>query len=145
MVGFQPMTSHPQVEDKDGASVIRGSFHAAMLATQLDDGTMEIEWGLHINFGGKLPKVIVNGFLIPAFDRVLSRYQAYFAYSLKASDLTKSDGKLLGELLVNQIKKARKKGGWKKPPLATCATSHLKLVEAVPSSVVQIYALLVAK
>lgn len=28
--------------------------------------------------------------------------------------LTKTDGKLLGEVFVNQVKAARKKGGWKK-------------------------------
>ena len=93
------MISHPSVEDKDGDSVIRGSSQYVYLVTQLDDGTVETKSGFHINFGGNLPNVIVNGFIIPNFDRVVSHAQAYFGYSIL--DLTKADGKLLGELLVN--------------------------------------------
>ena len=80
--------------------------------TQLDDGTVEVKFGLHINFGGNLPKAIVNRVIIPNFGRVVSHAQAYFGYSIL--DLTKADGKLFGELLVNQVKSARKRGGWKK-------------------------------
>ena len=80
--------------------------------TQFDDGHVETKLGFHINFGGNLPKAIVNGFIIPNFDRVFSHCQAYFGNSILY--LTKADGKLLGELLVNQVKTARKRGGWKK-------------------------------
>ena len=112
VVVFHPLTSHPGVEVKDGNSVIRASFHAVYHLTQLDDGTVETKMGLHINFGGNLPKTIVNAVILPNFDRIESHFQAYFGCSIV--DPTKADGKLLGELLVNQIKSARKRGGWRK-------------------------------
>lgn len=56
----------------------------------------------------------MNGFIIPNFDHVLSQATAYFACSLGLEDLSVSDGKLLGEIFINQIKAARKWGGWKK-------------------------------
>ena len=74
----------------------------------------EVDYGLHINFGGKLPKLVVNGFIIPDTDNVFSHQQAHFTASLDLEDLKQADGKLLGETIVNQIKKARMKGGWKK-------------------------------
>ncbi|GMI04580.1 hypothetical protein TrVE_jg9907 [Triparma verrucosa] len=114
VVAYHPLTSHPLVENKDGKSVIRGSFHYVFQVTQLDDRTTEINWGFHINFGGKLPKVVVNSVIIPNFNRALSHHQVYFANSIDLANLSKSDGKLLGEVLVNQIKTARKRGGWKK-------------------------------
>ena len=58
--------------------------------------------------------VAVYNFLMPNFDRVLSHLQAYFANSIKLSDLSLEDGQLLGEVLVNQVKRAKKKGGWRK-------------------------------
>ncbi|GMI00639.1 hypothetical protein TrST_g8799 [Triparma strigata] len=112
IVAYNPLNSHPLVENKDGDSVIRGSFHAVYHVTQLDDGHVETKLGFHINFGGNLPRVIVNGFIVPNFDRVVSHHQAFFGYSIL--EPAKDDGKLLGELFVNQIKSARKRGGWKK-------------------------------
>ncbi|GMH53825.1 hypothetical protein TL16_g01538 [Triparma laevis f. inornata] len=82
--------------------------------TQLDDGTTEVEMGYHLNFGGQLPKALVNGFILPDVNRGLSHNMAYCACALDLGDLTKEDGKLLGEILVHQIKAARKRGGWKK-------------------------------
>ncbi|GMI02694.1 hypothetical protein TrVE_jg6932 [Triparma verrucosa] len=114
MVAYHPLTSHPKVENKDGNAVIRASFQLAMLVTHLDDETTELQWVAHVNFAGKLPSTVINGFIIPNFNRVLSHHQAFFAYSILLQDLTKKDGKLLGEILINQIKKARKTGGWKK-------------------------------
>ncbi|GMH90820.1 hypothetical protein TrST_g3882 [Triparma strigata] len=111
---FYPLTSHEQVENKDDKDFIRGSFHGAYKFTQLDDGSTEVELGKHLNFGGHLPRVIVHGFVIPNFDRMISNHQVYFLNSLPLVDLTKDDGKMLGEIFVNQIKKARKRGGWKK-------------------------------
>ena len=58
--------------------------------------------------------MVVNGFLVPTFDRVLSHHQAFFTNSISLDEVTKEDGRLLGELLVHQIKAARKRGGWKK-------------------------------
>ena len=104
VVVFHPLTSHPGVEDKDGDSVIRCSIQFIYHFTQLDDGTVETKMGLHINFGGNLPKAIVNGVVLPNFDQVISHTQAYFGCSIL--DLKKTDGKLLGELLINQIKKS---------------------------------------
>ncbi|GMH81317.1 hypothetical protein TL16_g08891 [Triparma laevis f. inornata] len=43
-----------------------------------------------------------------------SHHQVYFANAVTLEDLTKEDGQLLGEIFVNQIKRARKRGGWKK-------------------------------
>ncbi|GMH93681.1 hypothetical protein TrVE_jg2060 [Triparma verrucosa] len=60
VVAYQPLTSHPLVENKDGGSMIRGSFHAVYRVTQLDDGTTEVDLGLHVNFGGKLPQSVVH-------------------------------------------------------------------------------------
>ncbi|GMH81378.1 hypothetical protein TL16_g08911 [Triparma laevis f. inornata] len=114
VVTYHPMTSHEKVEVKDGDSVIRASFHGAYLITQLDDGTTEVTWGVHLNFGGHLPKPLVHSFIIPNLNRVLSSFQAYFASYLTLSKCTVEDGKLLGEILVNQITAARKRGGWKK-------------------------------
>ncbi|GMH67149.1 hypothetical protein TrST_g14100 [Triparma strigata] len=114
MVAYHPLTSHPKVENKDGKAVIRASLQIAALVTQLDDETTEVQWGSHVNFGGKLPSAVINGFIIPNSNRVLSHHQAYFANSILLQDLKKTDGKLLGEVLINQIKAARKKGGWKK-------------------------------
>ncbi|GMH78487.1 hypothetical protein TrST_g4778 [Triparma strigata] len=114
MVSYHPLASHPKVENKDGKAVIRGSLQLAMLVTQLDDKTTELQWGTHLNFGGNLPTAVINGFIIPNFNRANSHHQAFFAYSIRLQDLTKKDGKLLGEVLINQIKAARKKGGWKK-------------------------------
>ena len=34
--------------------------------------------------------------------------------AMEASDLSLEDGQLLGEVLVNQVKRAKKKGGWRK-------------------------------
>ncbi|GMH93467.1 hypothetical protein TrST_g8394 [Triparma strigata] len=114
MVAYHPLTSHPKVENKDGKAVIRASLQIAALVTQLDDGTTEVQWGSHIIFGGNLPSTVINGFVIPNTNRVLSHHQAYFANSILLQDLKKTDGKLLGEVLINQIKAARKRGGWKK-------------------------------
>ncbi|GMH71838.1 hypothetical protein TL16_g05760 [Triparma laevis f. inornata] len=114
MVAYHPLTSHPLVENKDGKSMIRGSLHSAMLVSQLDNGTSVVNMDFHINFGGNLPTAVINGFIIPNFNRIASHYQAFFAYSLPLESMTKTDGKLLGELLINQIKQARKKGGWTK-------------------------------
>ncbi|GMH96532.1 hypothetical protein TrVE_jg14448 [Triparma verrucosa] len=114
MVTYHPLTSHPEVENKDGKAVIRASTQSAILVTQLDDDATELQWSSHINFGGKLPSAVINGFIIPNTNRLLSHHQAYFVYSIPLQDLKKTDGKLLGEVLINQIKKARKKGGWKK-------------------------------
>ncbi|GMH51051.1 hypothetical protein TrST_g8578 [Triparma strigata] len=114
VVAYHPLTSHPKVENKEGDAVIRGSFHSVYKVTQIDRGFVEVEIGTHINFGGKLPKAIVNGFIIPNANRAVSHQQCYFANSIHLEDLTKEDGKLLGEILVNQIKTARKRGGWKK-------------------------------
>lgn len=54
------------------------------------------------------------GFIMPSTNRALNHHQAFFAYSINLANLSKDDGKLLGEFFVNQIKQARKKGGWKK-------------------------------
>ena len=67
--------------------------------------------GYHMQFGGNLPKAIVNGFIIPDMNRISSHYTAYFACSINLDALLEKDGPLLGEILVNQIKRARKKGG----------------------------------
>ncbi|GMH71579.1 hypothetical protein TL16_g05691 [Triparma laevis f. inornata] len=68
----------------------------------------------HLNFGGRLPRVLVNNFIIPDFNRTISHSQVYFANLIDLANLSKDDGKLLEEILVNQVKTARKKGGWKK-------------------------------
>ena len=114
VVAYHPLSSHPKVENKDGDAVIRGSFHSFYKVTQLDNGLTDVELGNHFNFGGKLPKAIVNGFIIPNANRAVSHQQCYFMNSIHLEDLMKEDGKLLGEIIVNQIKTARKKGGWKK-------------------------------
>ena len=114
LVAYHPLTSHPKVENKDGDAVIRGSFHGVYKVTQLDNGLTDVELGLHINFGGKLPRFVVNSGIIPNCNRAVSHQQCYFANSIHLEDLTKEDGKLLGEIFVNQIKTARKRGGWKK-------------------------------
>eukprot|EP00519_Triparma_laevis_P003739 CAMPEP_0182519596 /NCGR_PEP_ID=MMETSP1321-20130603/45181_1 /TAXON_ID=91990 /ORGANISM="Bolidomonas sp., Strain RCC1657" /LENGTH=426 /DNA_ID=CAMNT_0024727579 /DNA_START=233 /DNA_END=1508 /DNA_ORIENTATION=- len=114
LVVYHPLTSHPKVENKDGKAVIRASLQVAMLVTQLDDKTTEFQYSSHLNFGGSLPRAVINGFIIPSFNLANSNHQAFFAYSIHVQDLTKTDGKLLGEVLVNQIKAARKRGGWKK-------------------------------
>ncbi|GMH88099.1 hypothetical protein TL16_g11056 [Triparma laevis f. inornata] len=114
LVVFHPLTSHPLVENKDGGSMIRASVNFIFRITQLDDDTTEVESGVHINFGGNLPKAVVHRVLIPNFNRVYSHYQAYFANSIKLDNLRETDGKLMGELLVYQIKQAKKRGGWKK-------------------------------
>ncbi|GMH86654.1 hypothetical protein TrST_g13924 [Triparma strigata] len=114
VVVFYPLTSHPKVENKDGDAVIRSSFHSIYKVTQVDSGFVDVEIGTHFNFGGKLPKVVVNGFIIPSGNRAVSHQQCYFMNSIHLEDLMKEDGKLLGEIFVNQIKTARKKGGWKK-------------------------------
>lgn len=105
---YQPLASHPLVENKDGNAV---TFNSALRMTQLDDGTTEVEMGYHLNFGGQLPKALVNGFILPDVNRGLSHNMAYYACALDLGDLTKEDGKLLGEILVHQIKAARKRGG----------------------------------
>ncbi|GMH64861.1 hypothetical protein TL16_g04058 [Triparma laevis f. inornata] len=114
VVAYHPLTSHPKVENKDGDSVIRGSFQAVYYVTQLDDGTVEVNMGCHLNFGGHLPKAVVKGFMIPDNNRVVSHHTVYFANSIALDALEEKDGKLLGEILVNQIKASRKNGGWKK-------------------------------
>ncbi|GMH79500.1 hypothetical protein TL16_g08167 [Triparma laevis f. inornata] len=114
IVAVHPLTSHPKVDTKDTNAVIRGMFHSVFRITQLETGLSKVEWGLHINFGGHLPKPVVYNFLMPNFDRVLSHLQAYFANSIRLSDLSLEDGQLLGEVLVNQVKRAKKKGDWRK-------------------------------
>ncbi|GMH93488.1 hypothetical protein TL16_g12643 [Triparma laevis f. inornata] len=123
IVTYHPLTTHPKVEEKDGDSVIRGSLQVVFHVTQLDHGVTEVQYGLHINFGGKLPKFVVNGFIIPDTNGVFSAQQAHFANSLGLKDLTKTDSKLLGEILVNQMKAARKRGGWKKRVASTVTTA----------------------
>lgn len=81
-IAFHPLTSHPEVENKDGASVIRAHYQALYVVNQLDDETTEVKWDYHINFGGKLPKALVNGFIIPNSNRVLSHTQAHFVNSV---------------------------------------------------------------
>jgi len=114
IVTYHPLPSHPQVEDSDGEKVIRGSMQVVYQITQLEDGLSEVQYGFHVNFGGNLPKVAVYGYIIPNANRSTSHHQVYFANSLTLEDLSKKDGKLLGEILVNQMKRARKRGGWKK-------------------------------
>ncbi|GMI00258.1 hypothetical protein TrLO_g11333 [Triparma laevis f. longispina] len=100
VIAYHPLTSHSKVENKDGKSAIRGSFQVAILVTQLDDRLTEVEWGVHINFGGNLPKALVNAFVLPSTNRVLNHHQAFFADSLNLVNLSKDDGKLLGEIFV---------------------------------------------
>ncbi|GMH74590.1 hypothetical protein TrLO_g4234 [Triparma laevis f. longispina] len=45
---------------------------------------------------------------------VVGHIQVYFVNSIQLNDLNKNGGKLLGEVLINQMKAARKRGGWKK-------------------------------
>ncbi|GMH76630.1 hypothetical protein TL16_g07148 [Triparma laevis f. inornata] len=114
MVAYHPLTTHPLVANKDGKTTIRATLHGAMLVTQIDNGTTEANSDFHINFGGNLPRPVINGFIIPNFNRIASHHQSFFAYSLGLEALSEADGKLLGEVFVNQIKQARKRGGWKK-------------------------------
>lgn len=114
IIAYHPLKSHPKVEDKDGNSVIRAQAHLAYHVTQTGDGITEVKWCYHINFGGNLPRAAVNGFVIPISDRTVSHFIAYFANLISLSDLTKADGKLLGEIWVNSLRKARKRGAWKK-------------------------------
>ena len=79
---FHPLASHPKVENKDGDSVIRCTTQFVYHLTQLDDGIVETRFGFHMNFGGNLPKAVINGFIIPNFDRIVSHAQAYFGYSI---------------------------------------------------------------
>ena len=104
VVVHHPLTTHPKVENKDGDSVIRCTFQGAHIVNQLQNGNTEVEWGIHINFGGRLPKFIVNRFIIPNFDRILSHYIVYFKNSLPLVNLTVHDGKLLGEILINHTR-----------------------------------------
>ncbi|GMH58423.1 hypothetical protein TL16_g02606 [Triparma laevis f. inornata] len=76
--------------------------------------TTEVEQCFHLNFGGNLPAMIINEFTIPNFNRIVANFQTYFANSIELKHLTKVDGNILGKILVNQIKMARKRGGWKK-------------------------------
>ncbi|GMH83489.1 hypothetical protein TL16_g09612 [Triparma laevis f. inornata] len=114
IVAYHPLASHPKVVDKDGNEVIRGSVHSVYLVTQLDENTTEVQWSMHMNFGGYMPRAIIRNKFMPNTNRILSHHQAFFICAQKLKDFRKSDGKLLGELLVNQIKTARKRGGWKK-------------------------------
>ena len=84
--------------------MIRASTNFVYRVTQLDDHTTKVQCGVHINFGGNPPKAVVKGVVIPNFNRIYSHYQAYFANSIKLIDLKDTDGKLMGEILVFQIK-----------------------------------------
>lgn len=53
VVSYKPMNTHPKVEEKDAGQWIRGLIHGAYHITQLDDEHTEVEWGMHINFGGR--------------------------------------------------------------------------------------------
>lgn len=90
------MFSHPTVEIKNG--VIRCTSHIVYRMTQMDDGNTQVEMGGHINFGGMIPRPIVNGYIIPNFSRVVAHQQTFFMNSTQLEDLTKMDGKLLGEV-----------------------------------------------
>lgn len=72
--------------------------------TQLDDLMTEVQWGMHINFGGNLPAAVVNGCILPNFNGVVSQYQAHFTNILILKNLAKTDGKILGEVLVYQVR-----------------------------------------
>jgi hypothetical protein len=73
-----------------------------------------LEHAFRINFGGKLPKIVVEKFLIPGSFIPSKKMQTDFIMSIKLDDLLKEDGKMLGEVAVNQIRAAKKRGGWKK-------------------------------
>lgn len=114
VVAYSPLASHSKVENQDGGAMIRGSTQFVYLVTQMDDKTVDVTFGAHINFGGKLPSAIVNGIIIPQFVNALSQTQVHFINEIELEGLTENDGKLLGEIFVHQIKQARKRGGWKK-------------------------------
>ena len=101
ILAFHPLTSHPKIEDKDGGSMIRAIQHATWGVTQLDEVTAEVIWDYHMNFGGRLPKAVVNGAIIPGSDRIVSKFTAHFANSIDLAALNIADGKLLGEVLIN--------------------------------------------
>lgn len=109
-----PLVFPSQNENKNRNSVIRAVCFASYVVTQLNDETVNVEFAFHVNFGGHLPRFIVNGYNIPNFNRSISHKQAYFVNSITLQNLTKRDGKLLGEILINQVRTARKRGGWKK-------------------------------
>ncbi|GMH68152.1 hypothetical protein TL16_g04862 [Triparma laevis f. inornata] len=95
-VVYHPLTHYPKVENKDGTSMIRSIVQSVYQVTQLDDLTTEMKMGLHINFGGSLPKVVVNGVIFPGFDRIISKTQVYFVNSIELNDLNETDGQFLG-------------------------------------------------
>ena len=80
--------------------MIRGSFHSVFQVTQLDDRTTEINWGFHINFGGKLPKVVVNSVIIPNFNR--GELRMYHRYSATFTNSSLPFPSLLGSLRSSQ-------------------------------------------
>ncbi|GMH82328.1 hypothetical protein TrST_g12551 [Triparma strigata] len=114
VVIYHPLLSHPKVEAKDGKVMIRALIQITIHVKQLDDATTEVNMGYHMRFGGNAPKALINGFIIPDMNRVAGHHTAYFACSINLDALLEKDGRLLGEVLVNQIKRKRKKGGWKK-------------------------------
>ncbi len=111
-----PLETHPLVDNGSGRSgdVVRGTMLAARRYTELDDGSIEVHFGVRGNFGGELPKQIVKRVAIPSVYRSVNQDQTHSMMSLDLEELTEADGKMLGEVLVNQIKQAKRKGGWMK-------------------------------
>jgi hypothetical protein len=110
---WSPLDTHPLVEIKDTGAVIRGTMQAAILFTQIDAGECKMEFAYHINFGGQLPAFIAEGYLIPRPFRATHIMATHFIMSIKLANLVEKDGKLLGEVAVNQIKAAQRRGTWK--------------------------------
>lgn len=71
--------------------------------TQRDDRITEVEMTMHINLGGNLSKAVVNGFILPSFNWTIGHQQTYFINSVDLENMSVEDGKLLGEVLINQI------------------------------------------
>ena len=112
LVVMAPLETHPKA-DAMGGSTIRGSLLVAKRFVQVDNGTVLVQFSSRINFGGKLPKSVIESAIKPGALRNVKQGQTHHMMSLALDDLRADDGKMLGEILINQIKKSKSKGGWK--------------------------------
>jgi len=114
VVVYSPLQSHPLVDDKDGGVMIRAQMRSAYLITQLDAQTSRVQYSNWCNFGGRLPAFIAEGFIVPATMRNVNLIQTHLQMYVALKDIEEVDGRIMGEMLVKQVKAARATGGWKK-------------------------------
>jgi hypothetical protein len=88
--------------------VVRASFFNAMKITKLSDKESIIEYVIHPDFGGKVPKVLTNWYIAKNLDRV-TEIRNHFQELRSLEEYDAADGRALGLQLMHPGRKKNTK------------------------------------